>query len=100
VLDDVLATWAVADPRGRRELLGALFDELDVADGRVVGCRPRREHEVEVAALMQRVFEHRTAPRGCGAVDPGSQNTNPAATLRGGPIDLTESGYRAGERRG
>jgi hypothetical protein len=29
-------------------------------------------------------------------VDPGLQNTNPAATLRAGAIDLAEPGRRAG----
>jgi hypothetical protein len=32
-------------------------------------------------------------------VDPGSQNTNPAAALRAGRIDLTEPRCRTGERR-
>ena len=33
-------------------------------------------------------------------VDPELHNTNPAATLRAGAIDLAEPGCRAGERRG
>jgi hypothetical protein len=34
-----------------------------------------------------------------GMVDPGSQNTNPAATVRAGPIDLAEPGCRTGQHR-
>jgi hypothetical protein len=34
-----------------------------------------------------------------GVVDPGSHNTNPAASLRAGPINLVLPGCRTGERR-
>ena len=38
------------------------------------------------------LYENRTS--GLLEVDPGSQNTNPAVTVRGGPIDLAEPGCR------
>jgi hypothetical protein len=41
VLDDILTAWREGDAQGRRELLGTLFEELDVGDGRIVGYRPR-----------------------------------------------------------
>jgi site-specific DNA recombinase len=66
------------------------------------------------AILQELVAEVRVEGRACirptfrlplgvctvsGMVHPGSQNTNPAATLRAGPIDLAVPGCRTAERR-
>jgi hypothetical protein len=43
------------DPQTRRDLLGQLFDALDVEDGAVAAILPRSDRAAEVAALMERV---------------------------------------------
>jgi hypothetical protein len=68
VLDDVLTAWREGDAQGRREFLRTLFEELDVRDGRIVGYRPKRDHEVDVARLMDWLFERRTDRRDCSMV--------------------------------
>jgi DNA invertase Pin-like site-specific DNA recombinase len=55
-LDGVLDTWETGDPQVRRELLGELFDELDVRDGEIVGCKPRSDREAEVSALLDLAY--------------------------------------------
>ncbi len=80
VLDDILVAWNEADPQGRRELLGALFDELDVQDGRIVGYKPSYDHAAEIAALMERAFERRTGVRGCATV--GREGVEPPQLSR------------------
>jgi DNA invertase Pin-like site-specific DNA recombinase len=80
VLDGILAAWNGSDAQGRRELLGTLFDELDVEDGRIIGYKPRHDHEVEVTALMERVFERRTDARGCATV--GREGVEPPQLSR------------------
>jgi hypothetical protein len=47
--------WRTGDPRTRRGLLAAFFDELDVLDGQVVSAVPRSEYAAEVAALLDSV---------------------------------------------
>jgi hypothetical protein len=80
VLDNILDAWNDADNQGRREMLGALFDELDVADNRIVGYKPRCDYETDVAALMECVFERRTAVRGCSMV--GREGVEPPQLSR------------------
>lgn len=55
-LDGVLEAWETGDAQTRRELLRELFDELDVRDGEIVGCRPRNDREVEVSALLDLAY--------------------------------------------
>jgi hypothetical protein len=47
--------WRTGDPRVRRGLLGAFFDELDILDGQVVAVVPRAEYAAEVATLLEQV---------------------------------------------
>jgi len=52
VLAGVVDAWDTEDAMTRRQLLWALFDELDVSSGAIVGARPRREVEAEVATYL------------------------------------------------
>ena len=47
--------WRTGDPRIRRRLLAAFFDEIDVLDGEVVSIVPRAEYAAEVVALLENV---------------------------------------------
>jgi DNA invertase Pin-like site-specific DNA recombinase len=80
VLADVLAIWNQADARVRRDLLGALFDELDVWNGRIVGYKPRQDHAAEVVALMERVHAARRTARGLSMV--GREGVEPPQLSR------------------
>jgi hypothetical protein len=64
-LGSLMDGWRTGDPRARRDLLAAFFDELDVLDGRVVSAVPRAEHAAEVAALLDSVRSFtRSSPGG------------------------------------
>jgi hypothetical protein len=54
-LGSLMDGWRTGDPRTRRGLLAAFFDELDVMDGRIVSAVPRSEYAAEVAALLESV---------------------------------------------
>ncbi len=57
--------WRTGDPRTRRGLLAAFFDELDVIDGQVVSAVPRSEYAAEVTTLLESVEElSRSSPGG------------------------------------
>ena len=49
----VLAAWDGGDSVTRRELLGQLFDALDVENGEIVRYMPRSDRAAEIARLME-----------------------------------------------
>ena len=53
-----MATAASSSPWVRRALVGALFEELYVKDGAIVGWKPRVEGAAEVERLMDSVREY------------------------------------------
>jgi hypothetical protein len=63
--------WGTGDPRTRRGLLAAVFDELDVLDGQVVSAVPRSEYAAEVAALLDSVESLTRCSPGGGCGSPG-----------------------------
>jgi DNA invertase Pin-like site-specific DNA recombinase len=54
-LDGIWQAWQTGDQVTRRELLGLLFDELDVDAGAIVGYKPRQDQAAYVARLMDRL---------------------------------------------
>ncbi len=57
--------WRTGDPRVRRDLVAAFFDEIDVRDGEIASVVPRAEYAAEVVALLERVDgERRRSPGG------------------------------------
>jgi DNA invertase Pin-like site-specific DNA recombinase len=52
-LSGLLDAWDRSDALGRRELLAALFVELDVKDGQVWRCRPQPEIAAELWAYLK-----------------------------------------------
>ena len=54
-LGSLMDGWRTGDPRTRRGLLAAFFDELDVLDGQVVSVVPRSEYAAEVVSLLEQV---------------------------------------------
>ncbi len=54
-LGSLMDGWRTGDPRTRRGLLAAFFDELDVLDGHVVSAVPRSAYAAEVATLLESV---------------------------------------------
>jgi hypothetical protein len=54
-LDGVLDGWRSGDPVVRRALVGALFEELYVKDGAIVGWKARVERAAEVERLRDSV---------------------------------------------
>ncbi len=71
--------WRTGDPRTRRGLLAAFFDELDVIDGQVVSAVPRSEYAAEVTTLLESVEElSRSSPGGIRGDD---QSTPPTVQV-------------------
>ena len=54
-IGSLMEGWQTGDPKIRRRLLGAFFDEIDVLDGEVVSIVPRVEYAAEVVALLENV---------------------------------------------
>jgi hypothetical protein len=48
--------WRTDDPRTRRDLLAAFFDEIDVLDGQIVAVVPRADRAAEVMALLEKAY--------------------------------------------
>ena len=69
-LDGLLDAWRAGIPVIRRELLGRLFDGLEVQDGQIKRYIPRKDREAAVAKLVDRAWP--TAPamgnRGAGEI--------------------------------
>jgi hypothetical protein len=66
----ILAAWDGGDPDSRRQLLGYVFDVLDVEDGQVTAYVPRADRATEVMALFASAWQVRSErdsnPRGLG----------------------------------
>lgn len=54
-LEGVLDGWRGGDPVVRRALVGALFEELYVKEGKIVGWKARTERAAEAERLMDEV---------------------------------------------
>ena len=55
-LEGLLDAWRTGIPSIRRELLGRLFDGLEVQDGNIVRYVPRKDREAAVANLIDRAW--------------------------------------------
>ena len=49
----VLGAWDSGDPLVRRQLLGEVFDAIDIEDGMVVAYLPRADRSAEVSLLLE-----------------------------------------------
>ena len=69
-LDGLLDAWRTGIPAIQRELLGRLFDGLEVEDGRIVRYVPRKDREAAVAKLVDRAWpsEAEMGNRGAGEI--------------------------------
>lgn len=86
-LDGLMEAWQTGDPVTRRELLLALFEELDVEERRVVAVVPRKDRAAEVADLLDRVQKFRRCSPG------GDSGRRPVT-----PGDSARTAVRVGER--
>jgi hypothetical protein len=66
----VLDGWRTGDPVVRRALLAALFEELHVRDGAIVGWKVRSERAAELERLMDEVGLQQSDPGGNGIMNP------------------------------
>src|SRR5215469_12181244 len=65
-LGSLMEGWARGDPRTRRGLLAAFFDEIDIVDQEIVSVVPRNDYAAEVVALLDKLDEQycRCSPGG------------------------------------
>ena len=61
-----LDTWLTGIPTIRRELLGRLFDGLEVLDGRIDHYIPRKDREAAVTKLVDRAWPRQPQAMGFG----------------------------------
>lgn len=47
--------WATGDPRTRRGLLAAFFDEIDIVDQEIASGVLRKQYAAEVVALLDKL---------------------------------------------
>jgi DNA invertase Pin-like site-specific DNA recombinase len=57
-LAGVLDAWQAGDAVSKRDLLGTLFDEIDVHGGQIVAVKPRGDLLAEVSELIDRAYEN------------------------------------------
>ncbi|HKA11507.1 MAG TPA: hypothetical protein VKI99_13690, partial [Candidatus Dormibacteraeota bacterium] len=77
--------WSRLAPAASTSLLRELVEEVRIESRRVI--KPTFRLPLRPVLILSRL------------VDPGSQNTNPAATVRVGAIDPGEQACRTGEHR-
>ncbi|HEY1421519.1 MAG TPA: hypothetical protein VGG90_12530 [Candidatus Dormibacteraeota bacterium] len=54
-LTDIVSAWDAGDAATRRELLAALFSDIHVQGGRVVGYTPRPDRATQVTRMVEAV---------------------------------------------
>jgi hypothetical protein len=67
------------DPRTRRGLLAAFFDEIDIVDQEIVSVVPRKDYAAEVVALLDKLDDQHS---GCS---PNGTLFEPAGRTRKAP---------------
>ena len=69
-LDGLLDAWRTGIPAIQRELLGRLFDGLEVSEGQIFRYVPRKDREAAVAKLVDRAWptENAMGKRGAGGI--------------------------------
>jgi hypothetical protein len=77
-LEGLLDAWRAGLPVIRRELLGRLFDGLEVNEGQIVRYVPRKDREAAVTSLVDRAW--RSQPEALGFGGPGGVSANSQQT--------------------
>ncbi len=57
VFAGIRQAWASGDSQTRREILGELFEELDVREGEIAGYKARDDRAAEVTMIMESITD-------------------------------------------